>query len=63
LIDSGGLSSYSESARAGFYRANLQRTLGDPWDVDQLVGFLASDAAKFITGSTIEIDGGPSREP
>jgi citronellol/citronellal dehydrogenase len=60
LIDSGGLSSYSESARAGFHRANPQRSLGDPWDVAQLVGFLASDAAKFITGTTIEIDGGGS---
>jgi citronellol/citronellal dehydrogenase len=60
LIDSGGLSSYSENARAGFHRANPQRTLGDPWDVAQLVGFLASDAAKFMTGTTIEIDGGGS---
>ena len=60
LIDSGGLSSYSEGARAGFHRANPQRTLGDPWDVAQLVGFLASDAAKFITGTTVEIDGGGS---
>jgi citronellol/citronellal dehydrogenase len=60
LIDSGGLSTYSDSARAGFYRANPQRALGDPWDVAQLVGFLASDAAKFITGTTIEIDGGGS---
>jgi citronellol/citronellal dehydrogenase len=60
LIDSGGLSAYSENARAAFYRANPQRALGDPWDVAQLVGFLASDAAKFITGTTIEIDGGGS---
>lgn len=60
LIDSGGLSSYSEGARAGFHRANPQRALGDPWDVAQLVGFLASDAAKFITGTTVEIDGGGS---
>jgi citronellol/citronellal dehydrogenase len=60
LIDSGGLSAYSDSARAGFYRANPQRTLGDPWDVAQLVGFIASDAAKFITGTTFQIDGGGS---
>jgi citronellol/citronellal dehydrogenase len=60
LIDSGGLSAYSDSARAGFYRANPQRALGDPWDVAQLVGFLASDTAKFITGTTVEIDGGGS---
>jgi citronellol/citronellal dehydrogenase len=60
LINSGGLSAYSDSARAGFHRANPQRALGDPWDVAQLVGFLASDAAKFITGTTVEIDGGGS---
>jgi citronellol/citronellal dehydrogenase len=60
LIDSGGLSAYSEEARSGFHRANVQRAMGDPWDVAQLVGYLASDAAKFITGTTIEIDGGGS---
>jgi citronellol/citronellal dehydrogenase len=60
LIDSGGLSSYSEDARSGFHRANPQRALGDPCDVAQLVGFLASDAAKFMTGTTLEIDGGGS---
>ena len=31
---------------------------GTPEDVGNLVAFLASDAASFITGQTIEIDGG-----
>ena len=31
---------------------------GDPEDVGNLVAFLASDAASFITGQTIMIDGG-----
>jgi NAD(P)-dependent dehydrogenase (short-subunit alcohol dehydrogenase family) len=31
---------------------------GTPKDVGNLVAFLASDAASFITGQTIEIDGG-----
>ncbi len=31
---------------------------GTPGDIGNLVAFLASDAASFITGQTIEIDGG-----
>ena len=31
---------------------------GTPEDIGNLVAFLASDAASFITGQTIEIDGG-----
>ncbi len=32
--------------------------LGDPRDVAQLVAFLASDAAAYVTGQTIAVDGG-----
>lgn len=31
---------------------------GTPEDIGELVSFLASDAASFITGQTVEIDGG-----
>jgi 3-oxoacyl-[acyl-carrier protein] reductase len=31
---------------------------GTPEDIGNLVAFLASDAASFITGQTIQIDGG-----
>lgn len=34
------------------------RTLGDPDDFGRIAAFLCSDAAKFITGSHIPVDGG-----
>ena len=34
------------------------KRLGTPEDVAQLVAFLASDAAQWITGETVRVDGG-----
>jgi NAD(P)-dependent dehydrogenase (short-subunit alcohol dehydrogenase family) len=34
------------------------RRLGDPGDVASVVGFLVSDAAAWITGETVRVDGG-----
>jgi NAD(P)-dependent dehydrogenase (short-subunit alcohol dehydrogenase family) len=34
------------------------KRLGDPQDVAQLVAFLASDQASWITGETVRVDGG-----
>ena len=34
------------------------KRLGDPEDIANLVGFLASDAANYITGQVINVDGG-----
>lgn len=34
------------------------KRLGDPEDVANLVGFLASDVANYITGQVINVDGG-----
>jgi NAD(P)-dependent dehydrogenase (short-subunit alcohol dehydrogenase family) len=32
--------------------------IGDPSDMGNLVAFLCSDAASYVTGTTIPVDGG-----
>ncbi len=58
VIDTGGLEVYPAEARARFALANPQKTLGDPWDIAQMAAFLGGDAAKFMTGATVDMDGG-----
>lgn len=58
VIETAGLEVYPQEARDGFKWANPQKALGDPWDIAQMVAFLGSDAAKFMTGATVEMDGG-----
>jgi len=58
LVETSGLEVYPPEARARFALANPQKAFGDPWDIAQMVAFLGSDAAKFMTGATVEIDGG-----
>lgn len=50
---------YPERERAVVANTPLRR-VGEPEDVADVVAFLASDAARFITGQTIMIDGGIS---
>ncbi len=57
-IDSGGLAVYGEAVKATMQRSNPLKAFGDPWDLAQIVAFLASDAARFMTGSTVTVDGG-----
>jgi NAD(P)-dependent dehydrogenase (short-subunit alcohol dehydrogenase family) len=47
-----------EEAWEGLYRMHPVGRVGEPDDVGQLATFLASDAAQFITGQVIVIDGG-----
>jgi 3-oxoacyl-[acyl-carrier protein] reductase len=47
-----------EEARQAILDATPLRRLGDPADVARAVRFLASDAASFITGDVLAVDGG-----
>jgi 3-oxoacyl-[acyl-carrier protein] reductase len=49
------------TASAGFSRANPLGRTGTPEEVADLVSFLVSDAANFVTGSSVSIDGGYQR--
>jgi len=48
----------SEEVKAGLLGAIPLGRLGTPEDIAHVVVFLASDAANYITGQTINIDGG-----
>lgn len=48
----------AQMLRARRAAASLLRREGTAWDVADAVLFLASDAARFITGTTLEVDGG-----
>jgi NAD(P)-dependent dehydrogenase (short-subunit alcohol dehydrogenase family) len=47
-----------EKARAGLARAIPLGRIGEPEDVAAAVAYLASDDAKFVTGSELVVDGG-----
>lgn len=50
----------SDDILAGLSRATLTPYVGQPKDVAELVGFLASEQSRYITGQMISIDGGMS---
>lgn len=57
-IESSGFAQYPPERLNQFYNANPQRTLGDVHDVAEACAYLASPAAKFVTGETLVVDGG-----
>jgi NAD(P)-dependent dehydrogenase (short-subunit alcohol dehydrogenase family) len=48
----------SEEARQKILGRTPMKRLGDPSEVANVVAFLASDAASYITGEVITVDGG-----
>jgi 3-oxoacyl-[acyl-carrier protein] reductase len=50
----------SAAAIATLAAAMPSKRLAECDEIAQAIGFLASDAAKFITGQTIVVDGGQS---
>ena len=49
------------TAAAGFSRSNPLGRVGTPEEVADLVSFMLSDSANFVTGSAVSIDGGYHR--
>ena len=60
LILTEGAQTAPQSYLTMMLRHHLTPTLGRPEDIANMVSFLASDAAAFITGVTIPVDGGLS---
>lgn len=57
-IESSGFAQYPPERLNQFYNSNPLRALGDVHDVAEACVYLASPAAKFITGETLVVDGG-----
>lgn len=58
VIFSEGMGVYSDEARSDFDRSNPMKRFGTPWEIAQSCAFLASDAAGFVTGEVLTVDGG-----
>jgi 3-oxoacyl-[acyl-carrier protein] reductase len=50
-----------DEAAAGFTRANVLGRLGEPEEIADLIAWVVSDRAGFVTGSSVSIDGGYAR--
>jgi citronellol/citronellal dehydrogenase len=57
-IETEGLNTYGPAFHDRIGKGNPMRTMGDAWDIAQAAIYLCSDAAKFITGEVLHVDGG-----
>lgn len=57
-IETAALASLPEEARQGYADDVPMKRLGKPEDIAEATAFLLSDAASFITGVTLPVDGG-----
>lgn len=57
-IETEGFAVYPPQALERFHEANPMKRLGDAWDVAEATAYLGSDAARFVTGEILTIDGG-----
>ncbi len=58
FIETAMTESLSEKAREDFASKILLKRFGSPFDVANVVAFLASDGGDYVTGQTINVDGG-----
>ncbi|MDZ7791692.1 MAG: SDR family oxidoreductase [Xanthomonadales bacterium] len=58
ILSPAALDRLSEEQLASFARHRLLAHTGEPEDIAWMVGYLASDLGRYITGQTINVDGG-----
>lgn len=57
-IETEGLNGYGPAFESRRGKSNPMRAMGDAWDMAEAAVYLVSDAAKFVTGALMHVDGG-----